>query len=41
MLWQRTIADPIGAYRLYYYRKCNPKAGVRWLTMNTGWVYTT
>ena len=41
LLWQKTIADPLAAYRLYYYNKCNPKRGVREFRYTTSWIYTT
>lgn len=40
-IWSHTVADPKGFYRYYFYKKCNPQRGVRYMTMKTGWVYTT
>lgn len=39
--WRYTVADPWGAYRIYYYNKCDPKPGVRYLTIKTNWIYRT
>lgn len=40
-LWSKTITDPLGAWRLYYFNKCSPVRGVREFRMEQAWIVRT